>query len=299
MPSYAVIGGSRGIGLEFVRQLSSNPENTVFVTVRNRNSSTYLAELVAQSGHQNIHVLEADVVDHRALKAAAEEVVKATGGSLDVLINNAARTEAHNAFKGLLDYEDEDASDAEFLESFKINVLGFVHSVNTFLPLLRKGSAKKIVLIGSQGGERDFVWEARMPNMTAYSTTKAAAHMVMAKYAVLLEKEGFVVTSLCPGIVDVTTTASSECGSFTLAHIRGRIELIANAVLLDKQIWKKEVEAQQADFRKAVPDFKFEPQSPEGSVTTLLRTIAALDSSECGKFLSHGEQVAAQNQGKS
>lgn len=277
MPSYAVIGGSRGIGLEFVRQLSSNPENTVFVTVRNRNSSTYLAELVAQSGHQNIHVLEADVVDHRALKAAAEEVVKATGGSLDVLINNAARTEAHNAFKGLLDYEDEDASDAEFLESFKINVLGFVHSVNTFLPLLRKGSAKKIVLIGSQGGERDFVWEARMPNMTAYSTTKAAAHMVMAKYAVLLEKEGFVVTSLCPGIVDVTTTAPSEY----------------------KQIWKKEVEAQQAEFRKAVPDFKFEAQSPEGSVTTLLRTIAALDSSECGKFLSHGEQVAAQNQGKS
>lgn len=186
-----------------------------------------------------------------------------------------------------------------FPVQFKINVLGFVHSVNTFLPLLRKGSAKKIVLIGSQGGERDFVWEARMPNMTAYSTTKAAAHMVMAKYAVLLEKEGFVVTSLCPGIVDVTTTASSECGSFTLAHIRGRIELIANAVLLDKQIWKKEVEAQQADFRKAVPDFKFEPQSPEGSVTTLLRTIAALDSSECGKFLSHGEQVAAQNQGKS
>ena len=88
MPSYAIIGGSRGVGLEFVRQLVSNAEvvvswpwllnvqtqaqdekNTVFVTVRNKQRSTFLRDLVDKLPHRNVHILEADVVDAAALKA--------------------------------------------------------------------------------------------------------------------------------------------------------------------------------------------------------------------------------------
>ncbi|EED84594.1 predicted protein [Postia placenta Mad-698-R] len=278
MPSYAVIGGSRGIGLEIVRQLSSDSENTVFVTVRSRSASTYLADLVAKAKYRNIHVLEADVIDHLALKAAAEEMAKATGGSLDVLINNAARMEPTNLYNGFFDYEDGDALDTEFLESmsafaFKVNVLGFVHSVNAFLPLLRKGSTKKIVLIGTEGGEREFVRVAHLHGMSAYGTTKAAAHMVVAKYAVLLERDGFIVASVAPGLVDVSATATGGSG----------------------QIWKEALETQEAKIRKEIPDFMFHAISPEDSVTTVLRTIAALDLSHCGKFIGHREQKAAQN----
>lgn len=85
MSSYAIIGGSRGIGLELVRQLvctqqadhiphglrgtqSDNSENIVFVTVRNIATSVHLSSFVSQSGRKNVHVLQADVVDHHALK---------------------------------------------------------------------------------------------------------------------------------------------------------------------------------------------------------------------------------------
>lgn len=45
----------------------ANANNAVFVVVRNKARSTHLNEVVAKSTG-NIHVLEADVVDHRALK---------------------------------------------------------------------------------------------------------------------------------------------------------------------------------------------------------------------------------------
>jgi NAD(P)-dependent dehydrogenase (short-subunit alcohol dehydrogenase family) len=37
-----------------------------------------------------LHILEADIIDVEALNKAAAETEKITGGSLDVLINNAA-----------------------------------------------------------------------------------------------------------------------------------------------------------------------------------------------------------------
>ena len=46
---------------------AANANNAVFVVVRNKARSTHLNEVVAKSSG-NIHVLEADVVDHRALK---------------------------------------------------------------------------------------------------------------------------------------------------------------------------------------------------------------------------------------
>lgn len=182
-----------------------------------------------------------------------------------------------------------------FTIQFKVNVLGFVHSVNAFLPLLRKGSTKKIVLIGTEGGEREFVRVAHLHGMSAYGTTKAAAHMVVAKYAVLLERDGFIVASVAPGLVDVSATATGGCRSFTLLHICGRIGLITGTVPLAGQIWKEALETQEAKIRKEIPDFRFHAISPEESVTTVLRTIAALDLSHCGKFIGHREQKAAQN----
>ncbi|KAL6302030.1 hypothetical protein BKA93DRAFT_737644 [Sparassis latifolia] len=213
MPSYAVVGGSRGIGLEFVRQLSANPDNTVFVLVRDKARSSHLAAVVAAAGN-NIHVFQADVVDHYALKesAAAAEIAQLTGGGLDVLIHNAARLEGPHLYRNLTNYESEEQLDEDFLQFFKVNVLGVVHTVNAFLPLLRKGTAKKIIILGSAGADPKWVWKVRLESMAAYGTTKAGTHMVVTKYAALLENEGFTVVALSPGLVDTSATAVvDEC----------------------------------------------------------------------------------------
>lgn len=91
-----------------------------------------------------------------------------------------------------------------------MNVLGVIHSVNAFLPLLRKGTEKKIVVMGSEGGDCDMVWKSRLSNVAAYGVTKAAENMVATKYAAELESEGFIVVSISPGMVDVSGTATES-----------------------------------------------------------------------------------------
>lgn len=83
MPSYVITGASRGIGvshalsflrcfftffcflsqLEFVRQLSADKRNTVIAVVRNEKTADQLLAIRTE----NIHILEADIVDHVAL----------------------------------------------------------------------------------------------------------------------------------------------------------------------------------------------------------------------------------------
>ncbi|CCL98832.1 uncharacterized protein FIBRA_00837 [Fibroporia radiculosa] len=272
MPSYAVVGGSRGIGLELVRQLAANPDNVVFVTARNKAKSTYLSALIAESSNRNVHVVEADVVDARAMKTAAAEIAKMSGGALDVLIHNAARMEYANLFKAFDDYETDDQLDAEFIESFKVNALGVVHSVNAFLPLLRENTTKKIVIIGSGAGERSLMWNVRMHTMVAYGTSKAATNMVATKYAAQLESEGFTVVSLSPGIVDVSGTAVSEFDDASKAELARQLE----------------------SFRKAMPDVDLTPITPEESVKTLLKIIGSLSVADTGSFISSFDPRFAQ-----
>ena len=64
--------------------------------------------------------------------------------------------------------------------------------------------------MSTQGSKPDIVFKLRIPTMAAYGTTKAALEMVMAKYAVLLEKENFTVISVCPGLVDTSATRTQK-----------------------------------------------------------------------------------------
>jgi NAD(P)-dependent dehydrogenase (short-subunit alcohol dehydrogenase family) len=86
MPSYLITGASRGIGLSFLENLSSNPDNTVIGLVRNVADSE---AKVASWNRNNIHFVQGDLSNYESLKSAAEATAKITGGSLDVLIANA------------------------------------------------------------------------------------------------------------------------------------------------------------------------------------------------------------------
>ena len=92
------------------------------------------------------------------------------------------------------------------LPQFKINTLGVIHSITAFLPLLRAGSAKKIVVINTGGADVKTVHKQGAMGLAAYSITKCAALMATTKWALKLKDEGFVVVSLTPGLVDTTGT---------------------------------------------------------------------------------------------
>jgi len=82
-----------------------------------------------------------------------------------------------------------------------------------FLPLLRKGTVKKVIIISSGMGDPDLVLSTGISNQAPYSISKAAVNMVVAKYAAEYKAEGFVFLALSPGLVDTLTKARESHSS--------------------------------------------------------------------------------------
>ncbi|KAI0646063.1 NAD-P-binding protein [Trametes meyenii] len=260
--SYAIAGASRGIGLEFVRQLASRKDSVVFAIVRNKQSSTFLADVAANL--KNVHIIEGDVADHRSIARAAAEISSISGGKLDYLINNAAKTDP-SALKGYKDYTDLDELDSDFTAAYNVNTLGVIHSIYAFLPLLRAGSTKKIIVIGSEAGKTATISALGLTNVTAYSMTKAAAEMATLNWALTLADEGFIVITMHPGSVDVSKTTSEEVRAATASAFEELLEHLRKA--------------------HGVADMKF--ITTEESVKAQLEVIDKLQPSDNGSFLTY------------
>ncbi|KAI9059396.1 NAD-P-binding protein [Trametes sanguinea] len=269
--AYAVIGASRGIGLEFVRQLAARRDTLVFAVVRNKQKSVHLAAAI--QGLTNVHVVEADVTDHKAMTRAAGEVAAVTGGKLDCLIHNAALMDPAVVYRRYEDFKDMDELDTDFLTAYQINTLGLIHALAAFLPLLRASPAptKKVVVVSTTGADPRAVLAARATHMTAYAASKAAALMVATQWAVRLGEEGpgegrFVVASVCPGVVDTSGTMG-ESGD-PVAH-----EMVVKGV---EEMNKK--------------GYPVKLETPEESVRAQLQVIDGLTPADNGVFLSHNGQ---------
>ncbi|KAL5484929.1 hypothetical protein ACEPAI_7571 [Sanghuangporus weigelae] len=264
MSSYVVTGAARGLGLEFVNQLSQSPDNAVFGLVRNKKTADKLLAL----GRRNVYILEADVTDVKALKAAAQEVSKVTGGSVDVLINNAAFFDEERNALNLDGYPEgrEDLLEQDLLKHFNTNVIGVIHTTNAFLPLLRSGSVnnnKKAITISSGLGDVPFTLATGNPVGAPYSISKAAVNLAVAKYAAEYKDQGIVFLAISPGLVSTKEWLDQPT---------------------EEEL--KKFEAMVASFRKAYPDFTG-PISPEQSVKAVLGVVDRATIEDTGAFISH------------
>jgi len=214
MPAYAITGTSRGIGLAFVKVLGENPENNVFALARNTRAAQQLNDLVATHKHRNVHVVEADLDDSKSIQKAAETVGEITGGKLDVLINNGARMLHERAAVALGAYDDPDLLEKDMTSFFKTNVIGVVHTINAFLPLLRAGEMKKCIIISSGMGSVRFVLNNNMTFAPGYSVSKAALNLAVAKLAVQYKEDGVVFLSISPGLVKTKEGPKEEVEEF-------------------------------------------------------------------------------------
>jgi NAD(P)-dependent dehydrogenase (short-subunit alcohol dehydrogenase family) len=209
MSSYAITGTSRGLGLEFVRQLSLNPSNTVFAIVRSPATATKLQQLASQ--RPNIHIITADITDPSSLVSAAAAISTLTSGALDVLINNAVAT---NPSSGLLPPSQIPLSTTGanefFATSLTSSLYGTIWTTNAFLPLIEKGTAKKIVHISTGMADPKLIKQTGIASAVDYSVAKGAMNILVAKYAAELEPKGIKVAAISPGWVD-TLEEESEC----------------------------------------------------------------------------------------
>jgi NAD(P)-dependent dehydrogenase (short-subunit alcohol dehydrogenase family) len=201
MPSYAITGAGRGMGLEYVRQLTSDPSNIVFALVRTPEKATKLQELATE--RPNIHILKADVTDFKSLSEAAEATSKVTGGKLDVLIHNAVNIDEASA--GLVPSQlpsDAEGMQAIFKDAINTAIFATVWVTNAYLPLIEAGEQKKIIHISTGLVDLDLINGTGIAFAIPYSVGKAGMNIVSAKYGAELEPKGIKVLALSPGYVD-------------------------------------------------------------------------------------------------
>ncbi|KAG9254392.1 uncharacterized protein F5Z01DRAFT_750292 [Emericellopsis atlantica] len=209
MSSYVVVGASRGLGFEYLRQLSENPENIVVGLVRNVQATR--DKVAAEIDRPNVHIFYSDLSDYKTLPGAVEETSKVTGGKLDVLIANAA-------VGG--DYFDltlsELGSDPEKLEKdltdcFRLNVVAQAHAVNAFMPLVLLGKTKKVIVMTTGMADVDLVRKYDLWMGVGYCASKAALNMIIAKFSAEYREKGVLFLGISPGVVD--TSASDTNGA--------------------------------------------------------------------------------------
>ncbi|KAL4946311.1 hypothetical protein BDV06DRAFT_208787 [Aspergillus oleicola] len=265
MSSYLITGASRGIGWEFVRNLSSNPSNTVIGLVRNKLATDKRAaeEL---SDRRNIHFVQGDITDVPSLKAAAAETSKITGGALDYLIGNGALVTFDDAFDSIsvLDQKDPQGFEDLLLNNFRTNCIGNIHLFSTFISLILKGTAKKVIHISSGHAETDLAIKLRVDVQAAYAISKAAANMATTKFSIEYGKQGVLFLNLCPGFVDT-------------GHFQK---------LTEEQL--AQMAPQLKSFQEYAPNFKG-PRPVDIAVEDVLAVIekSSVDNGDGGKFYSH------------
>jgi NAD(P)-dependent dehydrogenase (short-subunit alcohol dehydrogenase family) len=204
MPSYVVTGANRGLGYAFVKHLASIEGNTVFGIARDKKATE---ERLQKDGVKGVHVFAADITDVKALEAAAEGVAKFTGGGLDVLINNAGLVSRRSAWTRVIDDKPQDLEN-DLLSSFKANVVGVAHTINAFLPLIRKGNERKVLVLSTGMADLDFVNQFSIAIAAPYAISKAATNALVAKYnAALGKSEGILFLAISPGYVDTSEGA--------------------------------------------------------------------------------------------
>ncbi|QRK09095.1 SDR family oxidoreductase [Archangium violaceum] len=183
---YAITGASRGLGLEFVRQLL-NRGDSIDAGVRSPSEAKQLQSLAHEAGGRlRIHAL--DISDARSVDAFAAAVGE--GQPLDVLINNAGVYGKEGTLTAL-DYE-------SLADTFSVNTLGPLRLSAALLPALRRGSARRIIHITSKMGS---IGDNGEGGSYAYRISKAAMNMAMRNMHLELHREGFVTVSLHPGWV--------------------------------------------------------------------------------------------------
>ena len=140
MASYLITGAGRGLGLELATQLANLPASqvsNVFAAIRSSTPPTALQTLVDHSKGRVIPVTEMLVTDRASLdKAVANVEALLDGKGLDVLINNAGVMPP--AFEGIAKMDN-------LRYAFEVNVEAVQETTSAFMPLLKKGTAKKVI----------------------------------------------------------------------------------------------------------------------------------------------------------
>ena len=172
-----VTGTSRGIGAEIARQLAADHDFVVYAGARDPDDVEEIEGIVP---------IELDVTDEDEI-VAAQERIGSEVGHLDTLVNNAG---VYGDPVGAADYDIDRAH-----EVLEVNTFGPWRLIETFLPLLHRSDAPRIVNVSSGAGQLSDMNGGR----GAYRVSKAALNALTRTLA--WDEEDVKINAMCPGWV--------------------------------------------------------------------------------------------------
>ena len=186
---YFISGGNRGVGYEFVKQLSSNPENTVLASARDVSKATELQKLADTQG--NVKIVTLDVGDKASIDALDSQVKSVAKDGIDVMISNAGIAESLALAI--------DTSQQVYEKHYRINTLGPIFLTKVLYPYLKQRETRHLIYISSIAASIG----AQLPFTTnAYGQSKAALNYSVKEISFELGSENFVAIALHPGQVN-------------------------------------------------------------------------------------------------
>jgi NAD(P)-dependent dehydrogenase (short-subunit alcohol dehydrogenase family) len=190
MPVYVITGTNRGLGLEFVRQLSQSTDNTIIAAVRTLQKDHSELKSLVQHGN-NVHILECDTGNVASIDQFAKEVVKVLGETkIDYLLNN-------SGINGTPTQNSLDLTPESLHEHIDVNVIGPQRVTADLVPQLSKDA----VVLNMTSGLGSLQVSIGGGKCTVYSISKAALNMLTVHQASDLKKRVKAVIVMDPGWV--------------------------------------------------------------------------------------------------
>ena len=218
MKRVLISGGSRGIGRAIVEAFAANGDNVAFLY---RNRDTEAAEVAAATGAVAI---KADVSDPTEARRAITEAETALGGSIDVLVNNAAIS-----WIGQM----QDMTDIEWRDILDTNLSGAFYLSRGVVSGMVRNHYGRIVSIGSMWGKVGASCEV------AYSATKAGIRGLTMAMAKEFGPSGITVNCVEPGFIATEMNAAIDeaskqalCDETPLGRMGTPAEVAAAVVFL-------------------------------------------------------------------
>lgn len=192
-----VQGASRGIGLEFVRQLLARPNYAVVATCREPGDATSLRELQSSHG-ERLDVHQLDVTDEESIARAAAAVAE-KHRVVDLCISCAGILKSTEF--GLPETSAKKLSLEGMTHTFQTNAFGPMLLAKHVTPLMRQAPQPKFAAISAKVGS---IADNRIGGWYSYRASKAALNMMLKCLAIETSRlrNPLTVLALHPGTTD-------------------------------------------------------------------------------------------------
>ena len=234
-----ITGGTSGIGLEFVNQLTQQGA-TIIITGRNADK---LNQVKAQ--FPNIQVIQSDVGRQKEIELLHKEVTQQYP-QLNILINNAGimrNVDLQSTKYGIENIADE----------IEINLSGTIRMVHQFLPHLKLKKSAAIINVSSGLAFVPF------PLSPVYSAAKAGVHAYTKVLRLQLKNTNVKVFELAPPSTD--TPLQNEFSGLFDSNQNMKVEKMVNIAIQGILKDKLEIKPGMANVLKAMsriaPNFIF------------------------------------------